>query len=435
MAASPVQACSPDVTDLMQSSPCSSSTSADLTEPRLPNLSLLSSHHVGTPPLSQYLSPIGCRTPLSQQPTPPSPSSPAGQRTPRPQPLLNVPAHGESSSGSTPTSTTGMPDRSHYINMLSPEAAKSFMTTAELTVELERQCRRIRHAVMLLESLLVAVGMVEPFLYRRPVCSSPMRSWTRRDSRHRGASGISGFNAADDEDKGDNHDLLGGGYADSAARRQCCLCHLTTMEPSASTGPLAATRHVSNVLDANRDSEYEDEANGGGAGGGLADGAAAASALAVEESSEPPKEFLVRHAMHAFTHMFLSITAVRQRLQAYSHERRHTPSTATVATAAAAAAARASFSLTPLASNGPCNTLGPFSPFSTTISGAANLTVATVNAAAASSPVTTEDPTTRSHPLSSPLAARRPRTPASSASGSVSLRSSSLMLCRTISRC
>ncbi|TPP52994.1 hypothetical protein CGC21_0730 [Leishmania donovani] len=356
MAASPVQACSPDVTDLMQSSPCSSSTSADLTEPRLPNLSLLSSHHVGTPPLSQYLSPIGCRTPLSQQPTPPSPSSPAGQRTPRPQPLLNVPAHGESSSGSTPTSTTGMPDRSHYINVLSPEAAKSFMTTAELTVELERQCRRIRHAVMLLESLLVAVGMVEPFLYRRPVCSSPMRSWTRRDSRHRGASGISGFNAADDEDKGDNHDLLGGGYADSAARRQCCLCHLTTMEPSASTGPLAATRHVSNVLDANRDSD------------------------------EPPQEFLVRHAMHAFTHMFLSITAVRQRLQAYSHERRHTPSTATVATAAAAAAARASFSLTPLASNGPCNTLGPFSPFSTTISGAANLTVATVNAAAASSP-------------------------------------------------
>lgn len=102
--------------------------------------------------------------------------------------------------------------------MLSPEAATPFMTAAELTVELELPCRRTRHAVMLLESLLVAVGIVEPFLYRRPVDSSPTRPWTRRDGRHRSASGISGFNAADDEDGGGDHDLLGGGYDDSAVR-------------------------------------------------------------------------------------------------------------------------------------------------------------------------------------------------------------------------
>lgn len=107
-------------------------------------------------------------------------------------------------------STTGVPNRSHPLSMFGSEAATSFMTTAELTVELELQCRRIRHAVMLLESL-VAVGMVEPFLYRRPVGSSPTLPWTRRDGRHRSASGISGFNGADDEDEGSNVGLLGGG--------------------------------------------------------------------------------------------------------------------------------------------------------------------------------------------------------------------------------
>ncbi|KAK7193990.1 hypothetical protein NESM_000311200 [Novymonas esmeraldas] len=232
--------------------------------------------------------------------------------------------------------------------------ATRFTSIAELEAALGLQCRRIRHAIMLLESLVVAIVVVPAFLFRRSVEASPSMPWLRRDPGRHGhhVGGMADVYGTEDEDEEteDEEDDCGG--VGVGALRLCGLCESSgATRTVGTTRSFFASRHLSDavaddvqcepgevmgaddvvrvdgLLDVTgrRRRRRSERRRGRGRLSIATSTTATSTEAAVDEAeaAEPPLDVLVRHTMRAFTDTFLSITAVQQRLQEYSHERRH----------------------------------------------------------------------------------------------------------------
>ncbi|KAL7700261.1 hypothetical protein N2W54_000438 [Lotmaria passim] len=216
---------------------------------------------------------------------------------------------------------------SHVVHPPPPpsfNARTTFASTEELEASLELHCRRIRHALMVLESLLVSLVLVQSYIYRTQPGRSNTPPWLRRKSSSCSNSSELDANGTDagDNESDDNEEL--GRTQDNNDNRGTFFrgddvggvkkCHRRRHKRTSKNGGL---RNSTFELRTDTCSSFDTDSGG-------EEGHDEAYIMQMEaEADEPPLELLVRHCLHAFTRTFLSITAVQQQLQEYSHERRH----------------------------------------------------------------------------------------------------------------
>jgi hypothetical protein len=304
----------------------------------------MSSRPPRPPPLPQT---GGVHTPLH-----PTPGRTLDNSTTRPPPLLPQPHAGASVAASS--SASASPAHPQLPPIWS-NLQTTFTSTAELETLLELHCRRIRHALMVLESLLVSLVFEQSYIYRTQPGRSNTPPWLRRKSSSSSSNSSSdAFNVnseADDDDGGDddvadaqsddgsgNEGNEGGlfnnsGTDGSASRNDSFLNH-------SGIGGFARLRRPQKSASKNGglcNSIFEyrtDTCSSFNTDHGGDEGHDEAYIMQMEaEADEPPLDLLVRHCLHAFTQTFLSITAVQQQLQEYSHESRHAPASTTTAAA------------------------------------------------------------------------------------------------------
>ncbi|KPA77076.1 hypothetical protein ABB37_07406 [Leptomonas pyrrhocoris] len=223
----------------------------------------------------------------------------------------------------------------------------TFASTAELEASLELHCRRIRHALMLLESLLVSLVLVQSYIYRTEPGRSNMPPWLRPDGSSNSSSGSASSESSgiddslsdrdDDCDGGRREDVSEDGSIDGGGHRRRVQTGSLLESAIDSRRRLRRQRRQrqrsqTTVSIKDRSSPFElrtDTCSSFGTIRGA--GEEVVDAQIAAEAKEPPLGLLVRHSLHAFTETFLCITTVQQQLQEYSHESRHAPvSTTTV---------------------------------------------------------------------------------------------------------
>ncbi|KPI85275.1 hypothetical protein ABL78_5665 [Leptomonas seymouri] len=220
----------------------------------------------------------------------------------------------------TPTSNTR--------NAIPPSSSSSrfmFASMAELEASLELQCRRLRNALMVLESLLVSLVLVQSYIYRTQPGRPNGSPWLCRarcsssDSEsHEGGNSQSrrDDDYSDEAEEGSNR---GSSSDNDDVSLEVALCDLRVRRQRQRTcrrerphnSLIEFRTDTSSSFETDHDNEERHEE---------------AYCMQMEaEADEPPLNLLVRHTLHAFTQTFLSITAVQQQLQDYQHEGRHAP--------------------------------------------------------------------------------------------------------------